>query len=316
MRQHTPEQWERINAFIRKAKAEGCVPESYFAHVKCEIELTAWEAFGCLKAEMMSINPFVALKYAFTRKTPEIKPNKDMRKCASLALIEVAKLGQVERAQGIIKDLGANVNYVNADGETPLYHAIRRKRLGMAEMLLKQGAKNIAAKNHLDPLSLACAMDFPPAIPLFMKYGVDINAQRPFKSWNKFHLGYKTFYAYPLAVAVSQNSPQATQTLLDNGADMDLKIRPDLTIREFMETHVEDMPQKMQRVVKDALIGEKTEVLIPEVLSPEPKACPNVKAGSIHVDSITINVRVDLPLQKVATKSQQAFNPDNGRTHD
>ena len=317
VKKHTPEQWDRINAFIKKAKAEKRVPESYYAHVGCEIDLTAWEAFGNLKAQFMSINPVVQLKYVLTHKVPDVEPTKDMRNCASRALIEVAKLGQVERGQGIIKDLGADVNYLDSDGKTPLYYAIRRKRLGMAEMLLQNGADMYRrGGDSLDPLNLACAMEFSQGVSLLIRHGADVNHPTPFKSWRKFYLGYQTFYAYPLAIAVSQNSPGATQTLLDNGADMDLKIRPDLTIREFMEAHLEDMPQKMQRVVKDALTGEKTEVLIPEVLPPESTIPPPVKTEAVHVDSITVNIQVDLTPKKVATQSQPNPNSDIGRIHD
>ena len=314
---HTPAQWDRINAFIKKAKAEKRVPESYWAHVLCEINLTGWEGFANIKAEFMSINPIVQLNYLITREMPEIRPSKSMRDCASCALIEIAKLGQVKRGQGVIKDLGADVNYLDKEGKTPLYYAIRRKRLGMAEMLLRNGADMYRkGKDSLDPFNLACAMGFSQGISFLIKHGADVNHPTPFKSWRKFYLGYQTFYAYPLAIAVSQNNPDATQTLLDNGADMDLKIRPDLTIREFMDAHVEDMSPKMQRVVKGALTGEKIEVLIPEVLPPEPKVAPDVKVGSVHVSSITVDVQVDLPPQKVTTKSQPTFTPDAARTHD
>ncbi|MDY6408047.1 MAG: ankyrin repeat domain-containing protein [Pseudomonadota bacterium] len=317
VKKHTPEQWDRINAFIKKAKAEKRVPESYWAHVLCEINLTGWEGFANLKAEFMSINPVVQIKYLLTCETPEVKPNGSMRNCASCALIEIAKLGQVKRGQGVIKDLGADVNYLDAEGHTPLYYAIRRKRLGMAEMLLQNGADMYRkGRDSMDPFNLACAMGFSQGISMFIKHGADINHPTPFKSWRKFYLGYQTFYAYPLAIAVSQNNPNAAQTLLDNGADMDLKIRPDLTIRDFMEAHLEDMPQKMQRVVKDALTGEKIEVLTPEVLPPESTIPPPVKTEAVHVDSITVNIQVDLTPQKVAGKSQPTFTPDTARTHD
>ena len=249
MSTHTPEQWERINAFIKKAKAEDKVPPSYWAHVKCEIELTSWEAFGNLKAEMMSINPFVALKYAFTHETPEVEPTKDMRGCASRALIEVAKLGQVERGQGIINDLGADVNYMDGDGRTPLYYAIARKRLGMAEMLLQNGADAyLQSKDSLGALNLACAIGLWQAIPLFMKYGVDINRPRPTKDWNRFHLGYRIFYAHPLSIAISQNQPKVCQILLDKGAKTDLEIRKGFTIRDFADNNWDDFSPEMKKV--------------------------------------------------------------------
>ena len=262
MKKHTPEQWERINTFIRKAKAEDRVPPSYWAHVECEIELTAWEAFANLQAEFMSINPFVALKYAFTRETPEIN-TKDMRQCASRALVEVAKLGQVKRGQGIINDLKADVNYVDGCGRTPLYYAIERKRLGMAEMLLKHGAKNLSAYGKKTPLFRACRDGFIPGISLLIKYGADVNQTIFYRDWNKWYLGYQTWQLYPLGwtLANSKNSARVCQMLLDNGADIDREFCPKHTIRKYLDGHWEDLGVDVQRVfspILNKVIIEKT----------------------------------------------------------
>ena len=263
IKEHTPEQWERINAFIRKAKAEGRVPPSYWAHLGCEIELKAWEVFAYTKAEFMSINPFVALKYAFTHEVPEVD-TKDMRQCASRALIEVAKLGQVERGQGIINDLKADVNYMDSCGYTPLYYAIARKRLGMAEMLLQNGASSYRqGKDSLGPLNLACAMGFEQAIPLFMKYGADINHPTKVKSWRKFYFGYQIFYAHPLSIAISENQPKVCQTLLDKGAKLDMNIRKGLTIRDFIDANWDDFSMGMKEVLGPAM--KKTNIPSPQV---------------------------------------------------
>ena len=261
IKKHTPEQWDRINAFLRKAKEEKRVPESYYAHVKCEIELTAWEGFANLHAEFMSINPFATLKCLFTRETPELESSKDMRKCASSALIEIAKLGQVERGQGIIDDLEADVNYMDDKGRTPLYYAVARKRLGMAEMLLKNGADIYRqGKDSLDPLNLACAMGFSLAIPLFLKYGADINRPTKVKSWNRFHLGYQVFYAHPLSIAISQNQAEVCQTLLNHGAKMDLEIKKGFTIRDFVEANQDSLPFPVQTAFKPVLRKESNRI--------------------------------------------------------
>ena len=315
VKKHTPEQWNRINAFIQKAKAEKCVPESYYAHVGCEINLTAWEAFGHLKAELMSINPLVQINYLLTRETPEVKPTRDMRKCASRALIEVAKLGQVERAQGIINDLGADVNYMD-DGHTPLYHAIRRKRLGMAEMLLKNGANNNRHSNNtLSPLNLACAMGFDMAIPLFMKYGVDINQPVEFKSWRKFHLGYQTFCIYPLAIAISQNQPKTCQTLLDNGAKLDLNIRKDLTIREFAQNNWESFSPEMKATLEPVIssnMSTQKNNLLPEQenQTTQGKTTPEV---SVDVEVLSIRQQTEIKIQKISVQCPKTPAPGSER---
>ena len=325
VKKYTPEQWGRINAFIKKAKVEKRVPESYYAHTKCEIELMAWEAFGNLKAEFMSINPIVQIGYLFTHKTPEVTPTKDMRQCASRALVEVAKLGQVERGQGIIKDLGADVNYLDRQGRTPLYYAIRRKRLGMAEMLLKNGADiSLRGGDSLDPFNLACAMGFPQGISLLVRHGADVNRPTPFKSWRKFHLGYQTFYAYPLAVAISQNQPKSCQVLLNTGANWDLKIRKDLTIKEFAESNYDDFTPEMksylnpilQKEVKEEIVSpQKTEQVVTNQ-DPQVAASKTKTDISVQVEAFAVQRETKVTSQTVTQKTTVVYLSNTDRIHD
>ena len=246
MKEWTPERKAKIKAFIDKAEAEKRLPESYFAHLKYEIEMIAYGAFASLQAEFASINPVVQIQYFLNREIPKLSPNKDMRKCASNALLEASLLGDVKHGEGLLTELGANVNYMNGDGETALYNAVRRKRLGMAEMLLKRGAENKAGGDCLTPFNHACAAGFIPGIHLMLKYGADVNQSQKVKDWHRFYLGYSTFNVYPLAIAISQNQAKACQTLLDNGARLDLKIKPELTVQEFADNNFDDMSDEMK----------------------------------------------------------------------
>lgn len=276
MKTHTPAQWDRINAFIKKAKAEKRVPESYWAHDLCEINLTGWEGFANIKAEFMSINPIVQLNYLITREIPEIRPSKSMRDCASRALIEIAKLGQVKRGQGVIKDLGADVNYLDKEGKTPLCYAIRRKRLGMAEMLLEHGAKTQWNDNEFyDAMNFACAHGPDMAIPLLIKYGADVNKPQKIKDWNRWHLGYKPLHVYPLVVAICHNRAKTCQILLDHGAKLDLPITSKKTIRNFAENNFDEMPPEMKTLFAPILNKQITE---PQKITSHPAVFPELPA--------------------------------------
>ena len=162
-------------------------------------------------------------------------------------------------------------------GRTPLYYAIYRKRLGMAEMLLKNGADmNLQGRDSLTPLNLACAEGFEQAIPLFIKYGADINRPTKVKSWRKFHLGYQFFYAHPLGIAISQNQPKICQALLDRGAKLDLDIRKGFTIRDFVEASWDDFSSDMKTTFasvmgKTVAVPQKitTAAVFPELPAPQ-----------------------------------------------
>ena len=173
MREYTPEQKVRIDAFIKKAKQEKRLPESYFARLRVSISLMAWKGFASLNAYGMSINPLILLQYLITGQVPEMKQSTDMLKYASGALVGFATLGDIKHAQKCLSELQADVNYQDEEGRTPLFCAISRKRLGMAEMLLKNGADaNKSNKESVSPLLIACFMGFDKAIPVFARYQI------------------------------------------------------------------------------------------------------------------------------------------------
>ena len=159
-----------------------------------------------------------------------------MKKMASRMLLMVAALGDVERGRTIIRDLKADVNYQDTNGYTPLSYAICRKRLGMVEMLLENGAKaNKHDKQHLTPLLKACSLGIDKAIPVFARHQVDLNQKISVRKWNKFGLGWKTWHVYPLAYALVEDKPRVVAELLKQGADLDVSRIGNYSVREAFE---------------------------------------------------------------------------------
>ena len=56
-----------------------------------------------------------------------------------LKLIDAANKGGFEAVEGLLAD-GANVNYSEWDGDTPLHNSAREGHLEVVELLLKKGA--------------------------------------------------------------------------------------------------------------------------------------------------------------------------------
>ena len=290
MKQLSPERQKRIKAFIEKADAEHRLPESYFARLELEIDKVAWAGFVHLKAHLLSLNPFLILAYAFGERDFKISPSRDMRKHASNALVNLAKLGDVKRAESMISEpiMSPDVNFLDRNGLSPLYHAIARKRLGMAEMLLKHGAEDHSAHGMETPLLRACRDGFIPGISLLMKYGVDTNNPVPYRSWNKWYMGYRKWHVYPLAWTLIQAPKPAKvcQMLLDNGADIDKEFAPKHTVRQYLDGHWEELAPDVQSVFAPVMNKSLSAPL------------------SVNVNNISINITTNIAVLSPNTVSQ------------
>lgn len=252
MKEYTPEQQARIDAFIKKAEQKKCLPESYFARLEVSISLMAWKGFASLKAYGMSINPFTQLQYLVTRQVPEAKQSKDMLKHASGALLGFATLGDIKHAKNCLTELQADVNYQDEEGCTPLFRAISRKRLGMAEMLLENGADaTIPNKGHLTPVLLACKCGFSQAIPLFVKYGVDLNKPVKYRYWNKYYLGWENRFASPITIATVNGHVDVCEKLIQYGANPDVKVTNKLTLMSCLKIDREGKKQFCSSEIHD-----------------------------------------------------------------
>ena len=236
---------ERIEAFLKEKCSAGYFPESYGAR-------------RLLGSYVYSLNRFKDPYYA--------RP----------ALIEASKLGHIKGGTYLLDDFFVNPNTRDKDGRTALYHAIRRKRLGMAEMLLKHGAKTQWNGNEFyDAMNCACANGPDMAISLLIRYGADVNKPQKVKDWNRWHLGYKTIHVYPLAVAICHNRAKTCQILLDHGANLDLPITSKGTVRNFAENTFDDMTPDMKTVFAPILNKQITE---PQKITSHPAVFPELPA--------------------------------------
>lgn len=304
---------KRIKEFIAKAEKEHRLPESYFAHLELEIDLIAWEGFANIKAQLMSINPFCALAYIFGKRDFKIEPSREMRKHASNALANLAKLGDVKRAKGMLSDpmLAPDVNYLDRHGRSPLYYAIARKRLGMAELLLKNGADDRAAPGQETPLLRACRDGFIPGISLLMKHGFDTNKPVPYRSWNKWYMGYRRWHIYPLAWTLIQSEKPAKvcQMLLDNGADIDKEFAPKHTVRWYLDNRWNELAPDVQSVFAPVMNKTADTPLSVNVNALSVNITTNITINSVNIDTFAHPKTevIDAP-SKVAT--HQAVFPE------
>lgn len=104
-----------------------------------------------------------------------------------------------------IKD-GADVNYKDIRGWTPLKVAVSMGNIEIVEILLNNGASTYLS----NPLLLACVNKDVEIIKLFFQYGADVNISDS-NGWT------------PLMVAAQQGSLEIVQLLLERGAKIDAK---------------------------------------------------------------------------------------------
>ena len=144
---------------------------------------------------------------------------------ANRALYYAAVLGKIPLAEKLIDTYGADINYRGGKvGHTPLHQALIGKRLGMAEYLLKKGAKIRQNKNGDTPLVWACAFGGSHDISVFHRYGFDFN--KPDVVWNvkKEFFGWGRVKHYPVAVAFACHNPKVLQKLIDTGVRLDIPV--------------------------------------------------------------------------------------------
>ncbi len=109
---------------------------------------------------------------------------RDATNFATEALCQAAALGDTEFCKDLYKDLYADFNGKDEDGNNSLMYAIKRKRVGTAEWLYMQGAKILPNKYGWDPLLWAVHDGCLPALNMFYHRGVDFNQPRQIKEKN------------------------------------------------------------------------------------------------------------------------------------
>lgn len=125
-------------------------------------------------------------------------------------LITAVDLNDVETAEQLIQQ-GANVNYIDDFGFTPLFIAIRNKSIDMATMLVNHGARINIDHGPIDngpiPLMYAIDMNSFEIVKLLVNRGANVNY---------IHLG-----ASPLTWALYLKRPNTiAELLIEHGADV------------------------------------------------------------------------------------------------
>lgn len=234
------EYWRRIRR-VKEAHPDTYFP-SYYHHIMSEVDmmaakscLTAQEAFNCAVWPFcFSGIPASAQRYA------------------SDALLHAAALGDTEKCEFLYKELWADIDKKNSDGETPLLKAVQRKRLGTAEWLLRCGAKISTDKKGWNPVLVACYEACIPALNMFKYHGVDFN--QPYSEWRwEKGLPKKRLY-YPIELAIFSKhpkAPDAVQWLLDNGVSIDnKKERGYFSVRELFQENPESLSPEIRQILR------------------------------------------------------------------
>ena len=107
---------------------------------------------------------------------------------------------------------GANINYTNGDGITPLYHAVKNENQKMLRYLIQSGADvTLSANTPMSPLIHAVNSENVTIASLLLEAGAPIN-----------HTIYK-HNSTPLWVAVHLEQIEMIQLLIKQGADITIR---------------------------------------------------------------------------------------------
>ena len=152
----------------------------------------------------------------FSEETDELERNynSDTVASASRALIYAAALGKIEIAQNLIKNHGADVNFRNEDKETPFLISLKRKRLKMAEWLLKNGVNLQINKQENDVKKIVCENGFISILPILKKHGVDFS--KPYTRTLRRFAFFPIYRVniYPIIVAAFSQQTKLVKELL------------------------------------------------------------------------------------------------------
>lgn len=123
------------------------------------------------------------------------------------ALIKAINQGELKVAKGLL-DAGADPNYCDALGMTPLHHSIQRGfHISLVELLLKRGAcVDSLTHNQETPLSLAARKGLTETVEVLLEYNPNLNLRVDGQST-------------ALMIACSWRWERICHALLDAGAD-------------------------------------------------------------------------------------------------
>ncbi|WP_395463624.1 ankyrin repeat domain-containing protein [Wolbachia endosymbiont of Cantharis cryptica] len=148
------------------------------------------------------------------KKLVDLKTNLDAHNQGGRTPLYVAiQKGNIEVAELLIK-CGANVNDNYERNRTPLHIAIGRKQLEIAKLLIKNGANvNAKTQNHgkddLTPMHFAVFANMPEFIELLASHGALINERESTERYT------------PLHFAALYGNKSIIQALIDKGQDIE-----------------------------------------------------------------------------------------------
>ena len=133
------------------------------------------------------------------------------RSAVDTALLEAVESGDHAAAMRLLSAKGANVNYLGADGATPIMYAAANNDLELVRALIKAGADvKLANQFGSSALTEAAIIGSAPVISALLKAGADPNYKTPDGET-------------PLMAAARSGKVDAAAQLVDAGADINAK---------------------------------------------------------------------------------------------
>lgn len=126
-------------------------------------------------------------------------------------------------AEALVNAPGTNLNFRNAEGETPLMLAALKGQLKLATQMIERGAD--VNQPGWTPLHYAATGGSTAMVALLLKHHAFVDAESPNGTT-------------PLMMAAQYGSPEAVQLLLDAGAQPQQKNRQGLSALEFAQRGV------------------------------------------------------------------------------
>src|SRR5579863_940047 len=134
------------------------------------------------------------------------------------------KNGDLATASALLT-VGADPNYRDRFGATPLHHAVFNNRADLVVILLDNKADGNVTSFGLTPLHYAVSYDRPDLAALLLDHKADVNARTL--------QGGST----PLDLAVMRNNARLAKLLLDRGADVRAAHSGDGTVLHMAAAH-------------------------------------------------------------------------------